>query len=235
MTENLPARFAFPGHANDADGACPIACDTAKRQQIMEGARRVFLQDGFDGASIGDIVRAAGVSKGTLYAYFPGKEKLFEALIIQDRQKQAEYLFPLDESDKDVTRVLRRLGKAFLIMLLTPENLDILRIVIAASTKFPEIGKAFFEAGPCQGTKRLGSYFRRLTEQGVLAAEDPELAARQFLDLCKSGVHLRMLLGLRSPPEPEEIERNVESALKVFLAAYGRPPACALAVSEPAR
>ena len=68
-------------------------CDTAKRQQILEGARRIFLQDGFDGASIGDIVRAAGVSKGTVYAYFPSKEKLFEALMVEDRRNQAEALF----------------------------------------------------------------------------------------------------------------------------------------------
>ena len=85
-------------------------CDTAKRQQILEGARRIFLQDGFDGASIGDIVRAAGVSKGTVYAYFPSKEKLFEALMVEDRRNQAEALFTIDENDRDVAAVLRRLG-----------------------------------------------------------------------------------------------------------------------------
>jgi AcrR family transcriptional regulator len=198
------------------------ACDTAKRQQIMEGARRIFLHDGFDGASVGDIVRAAGVSKGTLYAYFPSKEKLFEALIIEDRRRQAEVLFTLDESDRDVVRVLRMLGKTFLGMLLSLDNLDFLRIVVGASTKFPQLGKAFFEAGPCRGTSRLADYLRRRTEEGVLDVGDAELAARQFLDLCKTGVHLRMMLGDRAAPPPEEIERNLDSAIKVFLAAYGR-------------
>ena len=141
---------------------CEPVCETAKRRQIMEGARRIFLQDGFDGASVGDIVRAAGVSKGTLYAYFPSKEKLFEALIIEDRRKQAEALFTLDETDHDVVRVLRKLGNSFLDMLLSPDNLDFLRIVVGASTKFPQLGKAFFDAGPCQGSSRLGSYFQRL-------------------------------------------------------------------------
>ncbi len=197
------------------------ACETAKRQQIMEGARRVFLQDGFDGASIGDIVRAAGVSKGTLYAYFHSKEKLFEALVIEDRRKQAEVLFTLDESDNDVARVLRRLGRSFLDMLLRPDNLDFLRIVIGASTKFPQIGKAFFDAGPCHGTTRLACYLRRLAEQGVLSVDDPQLAARQFLDLCKTGIHLRMMLGDRTAPTTDEIDCNLDSAIKVFLAAYG--------------
>ena len=196
-------------------------CDTAKRKQILEGARRIFLQDGFDGASIGDIVRAAGVSKGTVYAYFPSKEKLFEALMVEDRRKQAEALFTIDENDRDVAAVLRRLGQSFVEMLFAPASLELLRIVIGASGKFPSIGKAFFDAGPCCGTSRLGLYLERKTEQGVLRVDEPELAARQFLDLCKTGIHLRLLLGDREPPTPAEIERNLKSAVRVFLAAYG--------------
>ncbi len=198
------------------------SCDSAKRQQILEGARRVFLHDGFDGASIGDIVRAAGVSKGTVYAYFPSKEKLFEALMVEDRRKQAEALFTIDENDRDVEAVLRRLGESFVQMLYAPASLELLRIVIGAAGKFPSIGKAFFDAGPCNGTSRLGRYLERMTEQGVLRVDEPQLAARQFLDLCKTGIHLRLLLGDREPPKREEIERNLDSAVRVFMAAYGR-------------
>ncbi len=196
-------------------------CDSAKRQQIMDGARRIFLHDGFDGASIGDIVRAAGVSKGTVYAYFPSKEKLFEALMVEDRRTQAEALFTIDENDRDVAAVLRRLGESFVEMLYAPASLELLRIVIGAAAKFPSIGKAFFDAGPCSGTNRLGRYLQRMTEQGVLRVDNPELAARQFLDLCKTGIHLRLLLGDREPPKREEVQRNLDSAVKVFLAAYG--------------
>jgi AcrR family transcriptional regulator len=196
-------------------------CDSAKRQQILEGARRVFLHDGFDGASIGDIVRAAGVSKGTVYAYFPSKEKLFEALMVEDRRKQAEALFTIDESNRDVAQVLRRLGESFAEMLYAPQSLELLRIVIAAAGKFPSIGKAFFDEGPCRGAQLLGRYLERMTGEGVLRVDHPELAARQFLDLCKSGIHVRLLLGDREPPAREEIERNLDSAVKVFLAAYG--------------
>ncbi len=132
-------------------------CDTAKRQQILEGARRIFLQDGFDGASIGDIVRAAGVSKGTVYAYFPSKEKLFEALMVEDRRKQAEALFTIDENDRDVAAVLRRLGQTFVEMLFAPASLELLRIVIGAAGKFPSIGKAFFDAGPAAAQAGLAA------------------------------------------------------------------------------
>ncbi len=221
MVEVLRSRGAVAGGGEAQQDALEPALDSAKRRQIMEGARRVFLDHGFDGASIADIVRAAGVSKGTLYAYFPSKETLFETLIIEDRRKQAEVLFVLDEENADVAAVLRRLGVSFMEMMLQPESLAFQRIVIGAAPKFPEIGKAFYTAGPCYGTKRLAAYFRRMNEAGVLHVENVELAARHFLDLCKSGLHLGLLLEATRAPGEEEIAGNVDAAIRVFLSAYG--------------
>ena len=59
--------------------------DPVKRSQIIEGARRVFIDKGFEAASMNDITREAGVSKGTIYVYFANKEELFEALIEEER------------------------------------------------------------------------------------------------------------------------------------------------------
>jgi AcrR family transcriptional regulator len=197
--------------------------DTAKRQQLMEGARRAFLEHGFDGASVGDIVRAAGISKGTLYAYFPSKEKLFETLIFEDKRKQAEAACIVDEADEDVARVLTKLGTGLLEMLSQPEAVAFVRIVIGAAGKFPEIGRAFYEAGAMYGNARLAAYLRRMSAKGLLTIDEPERAARQFSDLCKSGIHVQMLFGCSSePPSKAEIERNVESAVFVFMKAYGR-------------
>jgi AcrR family transcriptional regulator len=202
-------------------GAEEFPLDGAKRRQILEGARRVFLQDGFDGASIGDIVRAAGVSKGTLYAYFPSKERLFEALVFENYRKQAEALYLLDTDDLDARRTLFKLGVSFLEMLTKPEAIAFLRIVIGASAKFPEIGRAFYKAGPAYGFERLGGHLARLTEENILAVDDAELAAQQFLALCKTTLPLCMLLGEFNAPPRSEIERHVESAVDVFMAAYG--------------
>jgi AcrR family transcriptional regulator len=208
----------------DARAPDPQSLDSAKRKQIMEGARRVFLKDGFDGASIGDIVRAAGISKGTLYAYFPSKEKLFEALIFETRRTQAEALFVLDdEQDADPGRVLTKLGVTFVEMLVQPDNIAFLRVVIGASGKFPELGRIFYDAGPRYGVERLGRYLKHLTERGALNVGDPELAARQFLDLCKTGFCLRMLLGYSDRPQRPEIEAGIAKATATFLAAYACP------------
>src|SRR3712207_4340005 len=79
--------------------AAEESTESAKRRQILEGARKVFLAQGFDGASMGEIAKVAGVSKGTLYVYFDSKESLFEALTTEEKQGLAEVLFQLDTEE----------------------------------------------------------------------------------------------------------------------------------------
>src|SRR5262249_22377170 len=86
--------------------------ETAKRRQIIEGARAVFLTQGFDAASMGEIARRAGVSKGTLYCYFQSKEELFAVVVQGSCSMQAEALLALDPSDHDVEAVLTPLRPA---------------------------------------------------------------------------------------------------------------------------
>jgi AcrR family transcriptional regulator len=198
---------------------------TAKRQQIMDGARRVFLEHGFDGASVNDIVRATGVSKGTVYAYFPSKEKLFETLIFEDRRSQAERLFEILDDGRPVGEMLREIGLRFGRMLIAPEQIAYIRMIIAASAKFPQAGRAFYEAGPRYGIARVTAYIIEKTRQGELQAEDPEMAARQLMELIHCGASKPLLFGVSDSIPPEELERTVSAGVATFLAAYGRKSA----------
>jgi len=195
--------------------------ESAKRRQILEGARKVFLAQGFDGASMGEIAKVAGVSKGTLYVYFDSKESLFEALTTEEKRGLAEVLFKLDAEDPDVRGALTRLGLSYLRRLGKPEHVSSIRMVMGAAEKFPRLGQAFYEAGPCQGIARLSAYFDRQVEARRLSIEDTGLAAQHFLDLCVSGILRRMLFSVGEPPTEDEIQHNVANAIRVFFAAYG--------------
>jgi AcrR family transcriptional regulator len=195
--------------------------ESAKRRQILEGARKVFLARGFDGASMGEIAKVAGVSKGTLYVYFDSKESLFEALTTEEKQGLAEVLFKLDAEDPDVRGVLRKLGLSYLRRMGKPEHISSIRMVMGAAEKFPRLGQAFYEAGPCQGIARLSAYFDRQVEAGRLSIEDTGVAAQHLLDLCVSGMLRRLLFSVGGPPTEDQIQTNVENALRVFFAAYG--------------
>jgi AcrR family transcriptional regulator len=208
---NAQAPFKVVAHGSD---------DSAKRRQIVEGARQIFLQHGFDAASMNDIARKAGVSKGTLYVYFENKEQLFEAIVHEECQVHAERTFNLDSTDHDVDGVLTRLGFAFLEFLCRPEKASALRTVIAIADRMPEIGRVFYETGPALGIEKLADYLRAQTQAGVLAIDDCELAAAQFLDACQSTVFKPVLFNFREAPGEERIAYVVGVAVKMFLAAY---------------
>ena len=195
----------------------------AKWRQIMDGARTVFFSGGFDGASMNDVARAAGVSKGTLYAYFDSKEQLFEALIREDRSQQAERLCRFPPQPGNPREFLAEFGRRLIEMMTRAEMIAQLRVVIAATGKFPRLGRAFYEAGPCYGVTKLAEQLRALGAAGALDVAEPERAARQFIDLCKSGVFNGVLFGAVETVPPQEIEASVNAAVEVFMRAYGAP------------
>jgi AcrR family transcriptional regulator len=204
----------------------------AKRRQILDGARSVFLAAGFDGASMNDLARVAGVSKGTLYVYFDSKEKLFEALIREDRRQQAERLAVFAPDEGDVATVLTDFGRRLLEMMMRPDHVAHVRTVIAACAKFPQLGRTFFEAGPLFGASCLSSYLRRKSEQGLLEIDDFERAAWHFLELIQGGSFKSLLFRMVDEVTPAEIAANVDAGVEVFLRAYGARGSAGL---QPAR
>lgn len=203
-----------------ADRPADGAEDSAKRRQIVQGARKVFLSRGFDAASMGDIAKEAGVSKGTLYVYFKDKEALFSAIVEQECCSHAESTFKLDDADADVEVVLRKLGTQFVGFLSAPGKVDSLRIVIAIAERMPEIGRAFYETGPKTGIRKLAAYLKAQTEAGVLKVDDYEVAAAQFLDSCQSMLFKPVLFNFEPPPSDARVAHVVGMAVRTFMAAY---------------
>lgn len=195
-----------------------------KARQILDGARRIFLRDGFDGASMNDIVRAAGVSKGTLYVYFPSKEALFAELVRHDKRQQAERHCQWVNETGDVREALTRVGRSFLTNMVRPDHVAQVRTVIAVAPRFPEIGRAFWEAGPDFGRRRLAALLRRHAVSGAIVVDDFDRAAVQFVQLCQGEGYRRVLFGLDDTISDDEITETVDAAVAVFLKAYAPDP-----------
>jgi AcrR family transcriptional regulator len=202
----------------------PSADDGVKRRQIMEGAREIFMSAGFDAASMNDIARAAGVSKGTLYAYFDSKEALFEALIREERAHQPERntMFPDDEPDP--AKALAIYGRALVAHVTGSDALTQARVVAFAAAKFPRLGQTFYEAGPEFGVRTLKGRLDAFVAAGTLAIGDTRLAATQFIDLCLGDVLKRLLFMVVTSLSEEEIGLTADSAVDMFMKAYGAPP-----------
>jgi AcrR family transcriptional regulator len=192
-----------------------------KRRQIIDGACRVFLERGFDAASMGEIAREARVSKGTLYVYFKNKEELFEAIVEEQCNAQAEQIFTFDSNERDVEAVLARLGDAFVHFMCRREGgISPLRTVIAIADRMPELGAKFYRAGPAVGISSLKAYLDGQIAAGVLKPHDSEVVAAQFIDSCLSLTFKPMLFNFAGPPSDEQISRVVRSAVRAFAATY---------------
>lgn len=192
---------------------------SAKRQQILAGATEVFMAKGFDAASMGEIARVAGVSKGTLYVYFEDKEKLFEAIVQEACRVQAEHVFDLDPNDHDVDAVLTRTGIAYGTVMCRPEGISALRTVVAIAARMPDLGRVFYETGPKDGVRKLTAYLEAQVAAGVLTIEDCEVVATQFIDSLMSTTFKPMLFNYDGPTG-ERIAYVVKIAVRAFLAAY---------------
>jgi len=194
--------------------------ESAKRRQIVEGARAMFLSRGFDGASMADIAKAAGVSKGTLYVYFKDKDELFAAIVRGECTMQAEGVFEFDHADHDVEAVLLRHGQAFVRTMADPERMSSLRTVIAVAERMPDLGRKVYETGPAFGIAKLAAYLRAQADAGLLEIEDCEVAAAQFIETCHATMFKPMLFNFAPPPSAERIAHVVGIAVRTFMAAY---------------
>jgi AcrR family transcriptional regulator len=193
--------------------------DSSKRRQILDGARKVFMDLGFDGASMGEIARAAGVSKGTLYVYFADKSRLFEAIVEQEVLAQGEIAFNFDPA-RDVATTMREFGCAYIQLLCRPGGGSAIRTVMAIAERMPEVGRRYYERVLDKTINRLAVYLDAHVASGELAVEDLELAASQFLMTCQASLFLPFIFQAAPAPSPERILQVVDSATRMFLAAY---------------
>jgi len=179
------------------------------------------MQEGYAAASMSVIAARVGGSKGTLYNYFPSKETLFAALMEAECESEAWVNATLESESETVEGALIDIGVRFVDFALSQKILNIHRLVIAESGRFPELGRTFFENGPKRGIGLLGGWMAAEIVVGRLVGGDPEGMASLFLDLCKSGLHQRMLWNVE--PEPSDVRKrdNVARAVQVFMAAFG--------------
>jgi len=194
--------------------------DNSKRRQILEGARKVFMDLGFDGASMGEIARAAGVSKGTLYVYFADKCRLFEA-IVEDELELRQHTFNFDPAH-DIATTLRRYGQAYIAMVCRPGGGSAIRTVMGIAERMPEVGRRYYERALEQNINRLAAYLEQHVKTGELAIDDCTLAAAQFPLMCQASLFLPWIFQAAPAPSQERINEVIDSAVRMFLAAYQR-------------
>ena len=197
--------------------------DSSKRRQILDGARKMFMDLGFDGASMNEIARAAGVSKGTLYVYFADKSRLFEAMVEDEALAKAKIAYNLDPG-RDVETTLREFGRAYIGSMCRPGGGSSILTVMAIAERMPEVGRRFYENVLAKSINGLADYLQTHVGPKDLAIDDCELAAAQFMQMCQATLFLPFVFQAEPAPSAERIALVVDSATRLFLQTYQAKP-----------
>lgn len=197
-----------------------VGAPPGKAEAILSAAERSFLARGFGAVSMDAIAREAAVSKATVYAHFADKAALFGAVIARLNERFGG--FSADALDPDAVEAsLTTIARRFLELVLSPEAIALNRIIIAEVTRFPELGEAFWHAGPARTRTQIEAFLRRATLAGTVNVPDPRQAAEQFAALARGEIHLRQLLRPEGEVGAKAIAAAASSAVHVFLRAFG--------------
>ena len=192
-----------------------------KFDQVLAGAREVFLRDGFEGASVDDIARAAGVSKATLYSYFPDKRLLFMEMAKIECARQADHVMDTVDIEAPMADILTNVCSEIIDLIMSDFGRSIFRICVGESTRFPELGREFYASGPEMGRTRLIELLACGVERGELVINDMQLAADQLAQLCKADLFDRMVFNITEEFSVDEKDRVAKAAVAMFMARYG--------------
>jgi TetR/AcrR family transcriptional repressor of mexJK operon len=199
--------------ALEKSAASGRALSDKKREAILHGGKAVFLKRGFGGASMDQVAAAAGVSKMTVYRHFGSKEELFAGVITELCQRiVAEDLAEIFA--REPREALRAFARKMTDIVFARDTVELHRIVIAESRRFPKLGALFYETGPQACIDALEDYFVRHKGDRRFKVENPRRSAEEFLELLRGYSHLKMLLGIEKAPSARDIEARIESAVR---------------------
>lgn len=212
--------------APDAVDASRMPADKSRSEKfdaITRAASEMFLAEGFDRASLDQIAQRAGVSKQTIYSHFTDKEALFLAICAELTDKLT---IPLrqptqNEARRDLEGTLVQLGDQALEMMLHPASLDLHRLVLSAAARFPDIGRAAYEAGAQRMIDDLSAVLIRRSHlrdglRGPLAEPEARRLVEQFMGMLRGFHQIRGLLGVPAHPAAER-KAYVRSCVAILL------------------
>lgn len=193
-----------------------------KFDQVLQGAHEVFMAEGYEGANVDKIAKVAGVSKATLYSYFPDKRALFAAVARAACEEQTHRALNFAQEDGSFAERLYKGCRSFMEFLYSPFGIQMFRAVIGEAARFPEFGRDFWASGPGMAHAEMVKLFKAAVDHGDLRPiDDYQLAAETLTELCKVYLHPRLMLGVIDSAPPEDLDRIARNAVDTFMARYG--------------
>jgi AcrR family transcriptional regulator len=193
------------------------------KARILDAAQRVFLKRGYQSASLDEIAETAPASKPTIYAHFPGKEALFEAVVgrVIDGLTEFEGFEPTGRTVRDK---LASLGVE-VVERFIEETIGITRATIAEADRFPALSRHVHEAGRDRAAAAVSHVLNDTTHtlsrgsKGPFGPKRSLNTAQIFMDLILLPMLMRALMGEGAKELRSELPAFVRERVSFFLAA----------------
>ena len=165
-------------------------------QQILDAAFRVFGTRGLHRATLDDVAREAGITKGTIYLYFPGKAALFSAMLTAKVNTVVPEVRPAGPRAATAACArLTRIARELFAFFRSPAYLAMYRTIVSEAAEFPEGAALLFRQGILPANQRMAEAIRRGIAAGEFRVVDPLIAARAFAGMFQVFAVTQELLG----------------------------------------
>jgi AcrR family transcriptional regulator len=194
------------------------------RDRICNAAFGLFLEQGYEGTSTLAIATRAKVSKRELYALFRDKRDMFAAGVGARAQRMTRPLdLPPARDRAALAATLFAFGSTMLREATRPEVTAIMRLVVAAADRSPELAETFHKTGREPPRLALVAFLTRAKAAGLIGDADPERMAGRFLGLLMGDTQMQLMLRVASPPGEAEIERRARAVTDMVMALHPAP------------
>jgi AcrR family transcriptional regulator len=192
----------------------PEAPDGAKLSQLIAAAEDIFLAKGYHTATMSDVAKAAGMSKKTVYQLIESKAELFVALLAH---QQSLLTFPKEQPDWSTSDILVQHLLCLARFVLAPQQIAIVRLVMAEYTHSPDFGRAFHQKRLTKARHQLEDCLVQIAQRQGVVLRDPREMAAMLFGMALGEFHIGTLLGFRSAPGRVVLERRIRHAVELFL------------------
>ncbi|WP_281824819.1 TetR/AcrR family transcriptional regulator [Sphingobium sp. BS19] len=190
-----------------------------RREAILDVAERAFLRNGYAHTTMSSIAVQLGGSKSTLWAYFSTKEELFTAILLRTAHQLRTRLQAVIVVDACFETNLRRFCHQYISLMCSPESIAAHRLIVAETTRFPNLGKMFFEHALGAARQVLIQMVAGAIHEQIVAPQDPSVAAELLRSLCYGRCFQQLIFGLCDTVSDDEIVQDINVAIATFLRA----------------
>ena len=191
-----------------------------KRRELISYATEMFLEMGYEKASMNNLVKRSGSSKSTIYKHFRSRQALFIAVLDEIIRDHLDPIENLDLTRLSVEEGLKLIGRTSLKVITSKDFVNLVRIIHAEAERIPYVGKTYYEHGPKRGIAGVVKYLATMVERGRIRCADPQTAAEYFWGMILYKPMLERYSGIKGPLTARERKDRVDKAVDSFVSAF---------------